>query len=224
MDHLNRKWPGFHPPWHFTECVLESAMTNVPPAPKKRGCLVPALLTIIVILLVAIGAWLWINRPIKPVQLSAAEKTAVQAKLDAVQSPANRPAYEKGAKEIVLTERELNGLLNENTDLGKTLSFELVKGAIHARYETDLDKDLPIVGGRHLKARARFFVKTEAAQPELVLDDLTVWGVSLPNDWLGGLKGHDLLGDALGKGHGGQLAGVEGVQVEDGQIRIKLKD
>ncbi|MFD0893414.1 hypothetical protein KBB96_18465 [Luteolibacter ambystomatis] len=211
-------------------------MSDVPPPPpappataapaKKRGCLVPALLTIIVVLLVVIGAWLWINRPIKPVQLSAEEKAAVEAKLEAVQAPSpSRPTYEKGAKEIILTERELNGLLNENTQLGNSLKFELVKGAVHARYETDLDKDLPVVGGKRLKARARFFINNDQGQPHLVLDDLTVWGVSLPNDWLGGLKGHDLLGDTLGQGRrGGGLAGVEDMQVEDGQIRIKLKE
>lgn len=198
------------------------------PAPaKKRGCLVPALITIILVLVVVIGSWLWINRPIKPVQLDAKEKAAVEAKLEAVQAPpsASRPTYEKGAKEIILTERELNGLLNENTQLGNSLKFELVKGAVHARYETDLDKDLPVVGGKRLKARARFFINNDRGQPHLVLDDFTVWGVSLPNDWLGGLKGRDLLGDTLGNGrHGGGLAGVEDMQVEDGQIRIKLKE
>ncbi|MGC4015497.1 MAG: hypothetical protein QM755_13415 [Luteolibacter sp.] len=210
-------------------------MSDVPPLPpsapapapaKKRGCLVPALISIIVVLLVVIGAWFWINRPIKPVQLSAQEKAAVEAKLEAVQQPASpsRPTYEKGAKEIILTERELNGLLNENTQLGNTLKFELVPGAVHARYETDLDKDLPVVGGKRLKARARFFVNNDQGHPHLVLDDLTVWGVSLPNDWLGGLKGRDLLGDTLGQGRQGGLAGVEDIQVEDGQIRIKLKE
>jgi len=200
------------------------------PAPtpaKKRGCLVPILITIIVVLLGVIGAWWWANRPIKPVQLTAQEKAAVEAKLEAVQQPSSpsRPTYEKGSKEIILTERELNGLLNENTQLGNSLKFELVKGAVHARYETDLDKDLPIVGGKRLKARARFFINNDQGQPHLVLDDLTVWGVSLPNDWLGGLKGHDLLGDTLGQGRrGGGLSGVEDMQVEDGQIRIKLKE
>ncbi|BCU76177.1 hypothetical protein [Luteolibacter sp. LG18] len=202
-------------------------MSDVPPptpAPvKKRGCLVPILVSIIVVLLVVIGAWWWVNRPIQPVQLSAQEKAAVEQKLEAVQAPA-RPTYEKGAKEIILTERELNGLLNENTQLGNTLKFELVKGAVHARYETDLDKDLPVVGGKRLKARARFFVSNDQGQPHLVLDDLTVWGISLPNDWLGGLKGHDLLGDTVGQGRRGGLAGVEDIQVEDGQIRIKLKE
>jgi hypothetical protein len=187
---------------------------------------VPTLIGLLVVSAIVLGLWFWFNRPIKPVQLNASEKAAVEAKLETIQQPPaspQSPTYEKGAKEIILTERELNGLLNENTDLGKTLKFELVKDMVHARYETDLDPDLPIVGGRRLKARARFVLNSETGQPQLVLDDLTVWGVSIPNDWLGGLKGQDLLKQTLGNPNG-QLPGVEDFQVEDGQIRIKLKE
>ena len=201
-------------------------MSEAPPtAPaKRRSCLVPALITVIAILTVVIGFIWWHNRPIKPVQLSVQEKAAVEAKLEAVQATAPaQPTYEKGAKEIVLTEHELNGLLNENTTLGDKLKFELVEGAVHARIETDLDKDLPLVGGKRLKAHARFFVSTESGRPRLVLDDLTIWGISLPNDWLGGLKGQDLLGQTVG-GQGGGLAGVKEIKVESGRLVIRLAD
>jgi hypothetical protein len=203
-------------------------MSETPPpaAPRKKSCLVPVLVGIIAVLVIALGVIWWHNRPIKPVQLSAGEKAAVQEKVEAIQqveAPAE-PVYEKGKKEIVLTERELNGLLNEHTTLGQTLKFELATGAVHARYETDLDPDLPLVGGKKLKAKARFFVKTEGGVPGLVLDDLTVWGVSLPNDWLGQLKGKDVLGEILGGGKGGKLAGIEEMTVAPGELKIRLKE
>jgi hypothetical protein len=204
--------------------LTTSVMNEVPPpAPKRRSCLVPILISLIAVLLIIIGVYWWHNRPIKPVQLSVQEKAAVEMKLEAVQKTSAQPSYEKGAKEIILTERELNGLLNENTTLGDKLKFELVEGAVHARIETDLDKDLPIVGGKRLKAQARFFVNTDSGHPKLVLDDLTVWGISLPNDWLGGLKGQDLLGQTVGtKGAG--LAGVKEMKVESGRLVIRLED
>ena len=200
-----------------------------PPAPKRKSCLVPVLIGLVVVLLAVIGLMWWQNRPIKPVQLSAQEKAAVEAKVEAirnVEAPAApaEPRYEKGKKEIILTERELNGLLNEHTTMGDKLKFELATDAVHARYEADLDPDLPMVGGKRLKAKARFIVKTANGQPGLILDDLTVWGVSLPNDWLGQLKGKDVLGDILGGGKGGQLAGVEELSVEPGQLKIRLKE
>lgn len=213
-----------------------------PPAPpRKRGCLVPTLIGIIVVLLTCIGLWLWFNRPIKPVQLSPSEKTVVEQKVQSIQqppaatpranlpesgtpgTPANpEPKYEKGSRDIVLTERELNGLLNEQ-QLGDKLKFELATDAVHVRLETDLDPELPIVGGKHLKARARFLVKSDATGSHLVIEDVTVWGISLPNEWLGQLKGKDLLGEAIG-GKGGKIAGVEEMKIEPGQLKIRLKE
>ena len=82
-------------------------------------------------------------------------KVEAMQNVEAPAAPAE-PQYEKGTKEIILTERELNGLLNEHTTMGGQLKFELATDAIHARIETDLDPDLPVVGGKHLKAKARF--------------------------------------------------------------------
>lgn len=188
----------------------------------KNSCLFKGLVVFVVIALVLGGLWWWHNRPIQPVELSAKEKQVVEAKVEAIQKPAE-PKYEKGGKEIVLTERELNGLLNENTNLGKSVSFELATNAIHARVETDLDPDLPLVGGKRLKARARFLVSEAPGKAAFVLDDVTVWGISLPNDWLGGLKGRDLLGETIG-GKNGRIAGVEEFKVEPGRLVIRLAE
>jgi hypothetical protein len=212
--------------------------TSPPPAPpRKRGCLVPGLVGFIVVLLVLIGLWFWFNRPIKPVQLSAEEKAVVEQKVEAIQAPASpgtpaapsnspaapaEPKYEKGSRDIVLTERELNGLLNEQ-QLGEKLKFELATDAVHVRLEHDFEPDTPLVGGKHLKARARFLVKSDATGAHLVIEDVTVWGISLPNDWLGQLKGKDLLGEAIG-GKGGKIAGLEEMKIEPGQIKIRLKE
>lgn len=181
------------------------------------------MICLVILALLLGGVWWWHNRPIQPVVLTAPEKAAVEAKVEAIQKPAE-PKYEKGSKEIILTERELNGLLNENTEFGKSVSFELATNAIHARVETDLDKDLPLVGGKHLKARARFLVSSAPGQASFILDDVTVWGISLPNDWLAGMKGHDMLGDLLGGGKGGKIAGVEEFKVEPGRLIIRLAE
>ncbi|MFT3989991.1 MAG: hypothetical protein QM680_01145 [Luteolibacter sp.] len=196
-------------------------MTEQPPQlpAKSSSCLIKIAIAAAVVLLVLGGLWWWFNRPIQPVVLSAQEKSVVEAKVEAIQKPAE-PTYEKGTKDIILTERELNGLLNENTDLGKSVSLQLGTDVIIARVETDLDPDMPVVGGKRLKARARFFVSQKTGVPSLVLDDVTVWGVSLPNDWLAGVKGRDLLSETLGKN--GKIAGIEEFKIEPGQLRIRL--
>lgn len=204
-----------------------------PTAPVRRSsCLLKCLLVLVVLALILGGVWWWMSRPIQPVVLSVAEQAAVTAKITAIQSPhpptapatPTEPTYEKGGKEIIITERELNGLLNERTSLGKTLSFELATDAVHARVETDLNPDLPWIGGHHLKARARFLVSPVQGAASFVLDDVTVWGISLPNDWLAGMKGRDLLGEILGGGKTGPIAGVKELKVESGKLIIRLAE
>jgi hypothetical protein len=183
------------------------------------------------------GLWWWFTRPIQPVVLSPREIATVEAKLAALQGtppagteisppPANtqEPAYEPGKKEIILTEREINGLLNVNTDLGKNLNFQFGSGAVLAHFETDLDPDLPLVGGRRFKARARILISESSGQPSFIIDDLTVWGISLPNEWLGNLKGRNLLKEILGSGPEGRLPGVKSFAIEPGQLTIQLKE
>jgi hypothetical protein len=215
---------------------MDDSQTTTSPAKKRSGCKI--FLIIFALLVLALGVlWWWHNRAIKPVELSTDEKVVLEKKLEAIGPDPNSPpdtgapgaseldttpTYEKGKKEFEITERELNGLLNAHTKLGEQLRFELVPGAVHARIATDLDQDLPIVGGKKLKARARFFIKTRDGVPELVLDDLTIWGISVPNDWLGGLKGQNLLGQVFGDGP--QLSGIEKLEVERGRLLIKLKE
>ncbi len=178
---------------------------------------------ILLIVLVAIGIWVWVNRPIEAVELSQAELARAEEKLEVIQAETAADEYVPGEKEIVFTERELNGLLNENTTLGESLRLELRDGEVHARLETDLDPDLPILGGKKLKARAKLSIKQEGGRPSLVLDDLTVWGASLPNDWLAGLKGKDLLSEVFGNGSQG-LPGVEELLIKDGQLLLRLAE
>ncbi len=192
------------------------------PLRKKSSCLPVAIILILLLMAGVVGAYFWYNRPIKPVELSQQETRVLEDKIGLLGKSPEAPVYEKGSKEIILTERELNGLLNQNTDLGEKLKLTLASDEIHARVETDLDKDLPVVGGKKLKARARFLVKTLEGRPSLILDDLTVWGASLPNDWLAGMKGKDLLAEIFG--NGGGLTGVEEIRIENGRIVIRLAE
>jgi hypothetical protein len=55
---------------------------------------------------------------------------------------------------------------------------------------------------------------------------VSVWGVPIPNAWLGGLKNVDLVGEFGGQeGFWKSFAdGIEYVQVTDGQVVVKLKE
>jgi hypothetical protein len=60
----------------------------------------------------------------------------------------------------------------------------------------------------------------------VALTGVSVWGVPIPNAWLGGLKHVDLVGEFGGDpGFWSSLAaGIEDIRVDDGKITIKLKE
>jgi hypothetical protein len=199
-------------------------------------------LLVLVCATVAITVW-YIQRPIKPVVLSPPEKAAVDKKLEPLgrttgdgprvsipEGGVTRPEldrpYVPGSKALRLTERELNGLLNLNTDLGKTVRLELGQDAINAYVVTPIPEDVPVFGGKMFRARGRFRVSvTKGAAPYAVLEDVTVLGLSLPKAWLGGLKGKNLLAEAMGERNGAPvLRGVKSLRVEPGALVLEVED
>ena len=249
-----------HPPPASTPAGTDAAGT---PVPKRRpwllyGCGLLLGLLLLVVATIAITVW-YLQRPIKPVELSSAEKSVVEKKLDRlggtpapaprdpgastpVPRPSNAPKapapesavtmleqdrhYEPGGKVFRLTERELNGLLNANTDLGQTVRLELGRDAINAYVVAPIPEDFPIMGGKVFRARGRFRVSlTNGASAYAILEDVTVFGLSLPKAWLGGIKGENLLGDAMGTRNGSPiLNGVKSLRVEPGALVLEVAD
>jgi hypothetical protein len=219
------------------------------PAPKKRrwllwGCGGLIAFVLIIIATVAIILW-WMQRPIKPVVLSEKEKTVVEQKIQKVseaadESPsdlASRDAapkpnleldrtYVPGGKTLQLTEREINGLLNLNTELGQTVRLELARDAINAYLAIPIPQDFPIGGGKMFRARGRFRISMGNGEaPYAVLEDVTIFGLSLPKEWLGGIKGENLLADAVSKPNGESvIAGVKSLKVVPGAIVLEVGD
>ena len=196
---------------------------------------------------VAFTIW-WIQRPIKPVVLSEREKTTVDAKLRRIEggAPTNtnpgarsgvtqsggiepevpQRFYVPGSKVLKLTEREINGLLNANTDLGKSVRLEFDQDAINAYVAVRIPDDFPIGGGRMFRARGRFRVSLgNGGKPFAILEDVTVFGVSLPKAWLGGIKGENLIGEAMtGENQPPVLKGIKSLRVEPGSLVLELED
>ncbi|MBK1834586.1 hypothetical protein [Roseibacillus ishigakijimensis] len=203
-------------------------MTTTPrkSLPRVRRWRIPLLILALLGLgVLAAGAALWwFNRPIQATVLTPPEKAVLEEKMTALEeAPPTSPGYTPGDKEIILSERELNGLIHENTQLGDQLKLELAKDAVHARLSLDIPEDFPLMAGKKLKGRARFLVKDASEAPALILEDLTLWGISLPNAWLGDLKGQNLLANLLSS-DGSSLAGVEEISIDAGQLVIRLAE
>jgi len=190
----------------------------------------------------------------KPVTLNSAEEKVLSAKLEkfyslraGITSHKNNDSYnlseserldskttlepepytEKDIKrEIGLTERELNGLLAKNTDLARKLAIDLSDDLISAKLILPVDEDFPILGGKKLRLRSGMALTYDKGRPVVVLKGITIMGVPLPNAWMGGIKNIDLVEKfGAGKGFWKTFAdGVEDIRVEEGLLKIKLKE
>ena len=215
------------------------------------GCGTLIALVLVIVAAVVLTVW-WIQRPIRPVVLSAQEKAAVEEKLQHIgggKPPARTPnspakagapsatagtdampgqerTYVPGSKVLKLTEREINGLLNANTDLGKSVRLEFATDAINADVAVPIPQDFPIGGGKMFRARGRFRVSLgNDATPFAILEDVTVFGLSLPKAWLGGVKGENLIGQAMGERNGKPVfQGVKSLRVEPGALVLEVED
>jgi hypothetical protein len=180
----------------------------------------------------------------KPVTLNPQEEQVLEQKLQRLdfsqrQTPrGSRPASsqppltperysEEGAsREISLSERELNALLANNTDLAQRLAIDLSDNLASAKLLVPLDPEFPILGGKTLKLSAGMEMRYTSGKPVIILKGVSVWGVPLPNAWLGNLKNIDLVQE-FGSDRGFWQAfadGVEEIEVKEGKLRIRLKE
>lgn len=203
---------------------------------------------VIVIAIVTSVLTVWLSvlyffpKQFKPVALSKSESQVLADKLDRL-APATRlktvPADKNGtavipekysedaaSRHVTFTERELNALLAKNTDLAEKFAIDLSDNLASAKLILPLDPDLPILGGKTLKLSAGLELRYEDAKPVVMLRGISLWGVPLPNSWIGGIKNVDLV-----KEFGGESGfwktfseGIEFIRVEDGKLAVQLKE
>lgn len=212
---------------------------------KILGIVVFASVIATLVALWAVNAYLFPGS-FKPVTLSASEQQVLENKLERLDSTRRAPSLHKGRlqaeqneglrperysetdanREIILTERELNALLANNTDLASKLAINLSQDLASAKLLIPLDEELPLLGGKTLKVTAGLELAYKNSKPVVVLRGVSIWGVPIPNAWLGNIKNVDLVqefGDQ--KGFWKAFAdGVDEVEVSDGQLRVRLKE
>lgn len=134
---------------------------------------------------------------------------------------------EAGAsREVRFNERELNALVASNTDMAKRLAVDLSDDLASAKLLIPLDPDFPIMGGKTLRLNAGVQLSFSNERPVVVLKGVSVMGVPIPNAWLGNLKNVDLVKE-FGTDEGfwkAFAAGVELIEVKDGELLIRLKE
>lgn len=134
---------------------------------------------------------------------------------------------EAGAKrEVRFSERELNAMVANNRDLARKLSLDLGDDLVSARLLVPVDQDFPILGGKTLRVSTGVEMAFRDEKPVVILKGVSIMGIPIPNAWLGGLKNIDLISE-FGDERGfwsGFAGGVENIRVEEGQLKVQLKE
>ena len=142
-------------------------------------------------------------------------------------------AYEEtGApREIRFDERELNAIIARDPELARRLAIDLSRDLVSAKLLVPLAPDFPVMGGQTLRLTAGAEVR-EVPTPDggsrlaVIVTGVSLWGVPLPNAWIGGLRGVDLVaryGDDPGFWQA-LAEGIEEVRVEEDELVVRLAE
>jgi hypothetical protein len=194
---------------------------------------------IVITIVVTLGIAYWVvtaylfPSAFTPVTLSHSEQQRLNHKLEHLGiTPPGEPAltpepYREtdASRDITFTEKELNALLANNTDLASKLAIDLSDDLASAKLLVHLDPDMPFFGGKTLKVTAGLELKIKDGHPHAVLKGVSVWGVPLPNAWLGNMKNIDLIQEFGDAGGFWQAIkdGVQELEIKDGKLHVILK-
>lgn len=217
---------------HAMQTPTPDSAAPAPAAPRTRSTKKVVLITLAVIFgcvgIAAATGGLWVKHTfypskMKPVSLTAAEKTEFDHKLAALKDPAAIPADEAN-RTLLINEREVNAYLAQN-DLGETVQVKFGNGSVSAAVIFTAPEDFPVFPNQKIRMRFTFGTSlTPAHKLSLKLDDVSLGGISLPNSWLGDIKGVDLVAENVESDPALQkfLAGIQSLDVRDGTLKLVL--
>ena len=178
-------------------------------------------------------AW-WVKHNIyasalQPVALTQAEQSNLDGKLKTLSnSPGAAPVDPEIAKRtLVISDKEINAFLAQQ-GLGEQVKVDLTEGGAAATLLIPMDKDIAFVGGTTLRIRLGFGAKMDADKHfAFSISDVSVGGIPLPNDWLGKIKGSNLLADSQLESDPtvkGFLAGIRDFKIQAGSLKVVLNE
>ena len=217
------------------------------------GIVLGSVLATMVITLYAAWIYLF-PQPFEPVKLSADEQQQLEVKLEQMEavgipaeldSDAENTAVKPGSdftadgrlipqkyseegagRDVLFTEREVNALIATNTDLADKLAIDLADNLISARMRVPVDPDFPFLGGKTLRVRTGVELAYREGRPVVIVKGVSLMGIPLPNAWIGGIKNIDLVKEfSAEEGFWKAFAdGVESINVEEGMVKVTLKE
>lgn len=218
-------------------------MNNSSATNKSLSWLQAVILMIAVILVtVIITSWVIVSdifiSEFVPVSLNSEEERVLEKKLNILGLSNDQKQTESSLtiepepytetdinREISLSEKELNAMLANNTDLASKLAIDLSHDLMSMKLLLPLDEQLPIFGGKTLKVTAGIEMSYRDSKPIIIVKGVSIWGVPIPGAYLGDIKNMDLIQEFGDTGFWKQFAeGLNDLQIEEGAIHIKVNN
>lgn len=205
------------------------------------GWQVFAIVLLAVVVTGAVSFWLLgqyvFAEELEPVALQADEQRVVEGKLQVLRGEvrdgeppddAQPQRYtEAGADRLVqFSQRELNGLLANDPELARRVAFDLSDDLLSVVLLVPVNATFPLLGGHTLRVHAGVELAWYQGEPVVRLMGVSVMGVPVPNAWLDDLKNVNLV-EEFGAEPGFWRSFADGVadlSVEEGQLRIELRE
>ena len=223
---------------------MNTSDTNIDTQAQKpeNGWKTAFIVLIAVIITMVVTAFVIYNQifpgEFTPVELTQKEQQQLEQKIERLEgmtgsvSGANKPLEpekytETGAsRQVSFSEKELNSLIASNTEMATRLAIDLSDDLASAKLLVPVDPDAPILGGKTIKVTAGVELAYANGKPIVILKGVSLWGVPVPNAWLGNVKNVDLVQE-FGSDEGFWKAfadGVELIEIRQGELSVILKE
>ena len=200
---------------------------------------------VLVTMLVTVFVGWWVIRTyifpseLEPVELSRTEQVELGRKLRMIgvvrATPASdgqtavavpEPYSVEGAdRAVFFSERELNGLVADDSELAKNFAIDLADDLVSFTLLVPVPPDFPVMPGRIVRVRGGAEVAFAEGRPVVAIKGVSLMGVPVPNAWMGNLKNVDLVSEFGDAGFWAAFAdGVESVSVQEGRLYVQLKE
>ena len=134
-------------------------------------------------------------------------------------------------REVHFNERELNAIIARDPELARRLAIDLSQDLVSVKLLVPLPPDFPVMGGQTVRVTAGAQVRqtvgpTGEPQLSVIVTGVSLWGMPLPNAWIGGLRGVDLV-EQFGDDPGFWQAlaeGIEEARVDEGELVVRLAE
>ncbi|MGM0517405.1 MAG: arginine N-succinyltransferase [Pseudomonadota bacterium] len=142
-----------------------------------------------------------------------------------------RYAEADAPREVHFDERELNAIIARDPELARRLAIDLSQDLVSVKLLVPLPPDFPVMGGQTVRVTAGAEVR-QTIDPNgerrlsVIVTGVSLWGMPLPNAWIGGLRGTDLV-EQFGDDPGFWQALAEGIdeaRVDEGELVVKLTE